>query len=91
MTTTALNALWTYLQSLSLTPQNREWLANKLIMPHQESIEEIEANLTKRYQEVFGPEGQKAADESFAQAFKEHTLMQDALTEEEMLAYLDTI
>lgn len=29
MTTSALNNLWTYLQGLSLSQGDREWLANK--------------------------------------------------------------
>ena len=33
MTTFALNNLWTYLQGLSLSQSEREWLANKLVMP----------------------------------------------------------
>lgn len=33
MTTFALNNLWAYLQGLSLSQSDREWLANKLIMP----------------------------------------------------------
>ena len=33
MTTFALNNLWTYLQGLSLSQNDCEWLANKLIMP----------------------------------------------------------
>ena len=33
MTTFALNNLWTYLQGLSLSQSDREWLANKLITP----------------------------------------------------------
>ena len=33
MTTYALNNLWTYLQGLTLSQSDREWLANKLIMP----------------------------------------------------------
>lgn len=33
MTTFALNNLLTYLQGLSLSQSDREWLANKLIMP----------------------------------------------------------
>ena len=32
MTTFALNKLWAYLQGLSLSQCDREWLANKLIM-----------------------------------------------------------
>ena len=35
MTTFALNNLWTYLQGLSLSQSDREWLANKLIMPKE--------------------------------------------------------
>lgn len=31
MTTFALNNLWTYIQGLSLTSRDRDWLANKLI------------------------------------------------------------
>lgn len=91
MTTTSLNALWTYLQSLSLTQQNREWLANKLVMPTQESTEEKEAKLEERYQSIFGPEGQIAADEAFEQALRNHDLMNGSLTEEEMIAILDAI
>ena len=33
MTSFALNNLWTYLQGLSLSQSEREWLANKLILP----------------------------------------------------------
>jgi hypothetical protein len=39
MTTFALNNLWTYLQGLSLSPSDREWLANKLIMHKEETVE----------------------------------------------------
>lgn len=35
MATFALNNLWTYLQGLSLSQSDREWLANKLIMPKE--------------------------------------------------------
>ena len=35
MTTFALNNLWTYLQGLSLSQRDREWLADKLVMPAQ--------------------------------------------------------
>lgn len=31
MTITALNNLWTYIQTLSLTKKNREWLAARLV------------------------------------------------------------
>ena len=38
MTTFALNNLWTYLQGLSLSQNDREWLANKLIMPTGDAV-----------------------------------------------------
>lgn len=39
MTTFALNNLWTYLQGLSLSQSDREWLADKLIMPKGKTTE----------------------------------------------------
>ena len=39
MTTFALNNLWAYLQGLSLSQSEREWLANKLIMPKETTSE----------------------------------------------------
>ena len=44
MTTLALNNLWNYLQGLSLSQSDREWLAGKLIEPVkvEEKIEEKE-------------------------------------------------
>jgi len=51
MTTSALNNLWTYLQGLSLSKDDREWLANKLIMPKEKtatlSAEERKAEFLK--------------------------------------------
>lgn len=46
MTTFALNNLWTYLKGLSLTQSEREWLANKLIMP-KDSVSELSAEERK--------------------------------------------
>ena len=46
MTTVALNNLWTYLKGLSLTQSEREWLANKLIMP-KDSVSELSAEERK--------------------------------------------
>ncbi len=43
MTSFALNNLWTYLQGLSLSQNDREWLANKLIMP-RETVSSAEDN-----------------------------------------------
>lgn len=39
MTASALNNLWTYLQGLSLSQTDREWLASKLIMLKEKTIE----------------------------------------------------
>lgn len=39
MNTTALNNLWTYLQGLHLSQSDREWLANKLVMPKDSVME----------------------------------------------------
>lgn len=39
MTTYALNNLWAYLQGLSLSQSDREWLANKLIVPKEKTAE----------------------------------------------------
>ena len=51
MTSFALNNLWAYLQGLSLSQSDREWLANKLIMPKEKaadlSAEERKAEFLK--------------------------------------------
>ena len=51
MTTSALNNLWNYLQGLSLSQSDKEWLANKLIMPtkqeNADSAEKRKANFLK--------------------------------------------
>lgn len=46
MTTFALNNLWAYLQGLSLSQSDREWLANKLIKPTKAVSNEREEELT---------------------------------------------
>lgn len=45
MTTFALDNLWNYLQGLSLSQSDRKWLADKLIMPVDESSTNMD-NLT---------------------------------------------
>lgn len=42
MNTAALNGLWTYLQTLSLTKKNKEWLAERLIEPAAATIDSSE-------------------------------------------------
>ena len=46
MTTFALNNLWNYLQGLSLSQSDREWLAKKLIMPDN-SVSDLTAEERK--------------------------------------------
>ena len=46
MTTFALNNLWAYLQGLSLSQSDREWLADKLIMPTKTMAEEEKKELS---------------------------------------------
>ena len=45
MTAVSLNNLWTYLQSLSLTSNNRDWLAERLIEPRILSRKEQQAQI----------------------------------------------
>ena len=46
MTTLALNNLWSYLKGLYLSQSEREWLANKLVMP-KDSVPELTAEERK--------------------------------------------
>ena len=58
MTTFALNNLWTYLQGLSLSQDDREWLANKLIKPKEiESAETNNARLDEALKKFSGDFG----------------------------------
>lgn len=89
MTTTALNALWTYLQSLSLTPQNREWLAGKLVDPSQQvSQEDTEATLWKEYCATFSAERDAAVMEQFKVDAAQGRASQDCLSEEQVFEQL---
>jgi len=47
MTTFALNNLWSYLQGLMLSQSDREWLANKLVMPVPSREESLSAEERK--------------------------------------------
>lgn len=58
MTTFALNNLWTYLQGLSLSQDDCEWLANKLIKPKEiESAETNNARLDEALKKFSGDFG----------------------------------
>lgn len=48
MTTKALNGLWEYLQTLSLTKKNKDWLASKLIEPQGSKPDEADCVLSSQ-------------------------------------------
>lgn len=58
MTTVALNNLWTYLQGLSLSQKDRNWLAGKLIEPTADDTKTakqkayVKESLTRALKEV---------------------------------------
>ena len=61
MTTFALNNLWAYLQGLSLSQNDREWLANKLIMPKETNwVEDDNARLDEALAKFSGDFGGSA-------------------------------
>ena len=58
MTSFALNNLWAYLQGLSLSQSDREWLANKLIMPKENDlVEDDNARLDEALKKFSGDFG----------------------------------
>lgn len=70
MTTFALNNLWNYLQGLSLSQSDREWLADKLIMP-KKSISELSAEERKtRFLRLAGSWSESAEGEEHYQTMK---------------------
>jgi hypothetical protein len=58
MTTSALNNLWTYIQGLSLSQKDREWLAGKLVEPKADDAKTarqkayVKKTLTRALKEV---------------------------------------
>lgn len=70
MSTFALNNLWAYLQGLSLSQSEREWLANKLIMP-KESTPELSAEERKaRFLRLAGCWSESSEGEEYYQMMK---------------------
>jgi hypothetical protein len=70
MTSFALNNLWTYLQGLSLSRADREWLANKLIMPAQETESASKDETLKRFLEMEGIWSESEEGEEYYQMMK---------------------
>ena len=70
MTTFALNNLWTYLQGLSLSQSDREWLANKLIMPNDTKTDLTEDELKAKFLEMEGFWSEDEEGEAYYQMMK---------------------
>lgn len=47
MTSTALNNLWAYIDSISLSDRNKQWLADKLIESKKKSKKETQAQYVR--------------------------------------------
>lgn len=70
MTAYALNNLWTYLQGLSLSQSDREWLAGKLVMPKNKT-EELSAEEQKaQFLQMAGKWSETEEGEEFYQMMK---------------------
>ena len=70
MTTFALNNLWAYLQGLSLSQSDREWLANKLIMPSQNKETTSKDESLEKFLEMEGIWSEDAEGEEYYQMMK---------------------
>lgn len=70
MTTLALNNLWTYLQGLSLSQGDREWLANKLIMPKEATPEFTAEERKAEFLKMAGIWSEDAEGEEYYQMMK---------------------
>jgi hypothetical protein len=72
MTTFALNNLWNYLQGLSLSQSDREWLAKKLIMPKDaNATEDDNARLDEALKKFSGDFGGTADSMSVAEELRQ--------------------
>jgi len=70
MTTFALNNLWAYLQGLSLSQSDREWLANKLIMPKETATELTAEERKARFLRLAGCWSETSDGEEYYQMMK---------------------
>lgn len=55
MNAVSMNNLWSYLQGLSLTANNRKWLAEKLIEPQGTAVmndKEVREGLTEAFRQL---------------------------------------
>jgi hypothetical protein len=80
MTTFALNNLWTYLQGLSLSQKDREWLANKLIMTKDARLKEDDnARLEEALAKFSGDFGGPADAMTVAEELRQGARLRQAL------------
>lgn len=70
MTTTALNNLWNYLQGLSLSQSEREWLANKLVMPENSVLNKTEEERKEDFLRLAGCWSETEEGEDYYQMMK---------------------
>jgi len=70
MTTFALNNLWAYLQGLSLSKRDREWLANKLIMPKEKEDKFTAEERKERFLSMAGYWSETEEGEEYYQMMK---------------------
>ena len=70
MTTTALNNLWNYLQGLSLSQSEREWLANKLVMPENSVLNKTEEKRKEDFLRLAGCWSKTEEGEEYYQMMK---------------------
>ncbi|MBP5338449.1 MAG: hypothetical protein J6Z14_03965 [Prevotella sp.] len=70
MTTFALNNLWTYLQGLSLSQTDREWQANKLVMPKEATPKLTAEERKARFLRLAGIWSEDAENEKYYQMMK---------------------
>ncbi len=70
MTTFALNNLWTYLQGLSLSQSDCEWLANKLIMPTKTQESTVKDESLAEFLKMEGIWSEDAEGEEYYQMMK---------------------
>ena len=70
MTTFALNNLWNYLQGLSLSQTDREWLASKLVMPKDATPELTAEERKVEFLKMAGIWSEDAEGEEYYQMIK---------------------
>ena len=90
MTAYALNNLWTYLQGLSLSQSDREWLAGKLVMP-KDTTEQLKPYTIEELHEMIAQAERESAaglGQDSEEMFRE---MQEEFAREEQSEILEVV